>query len=113
MCRNSTIRTVSWPPTRRGINNVSSTVESKVRTHHDRSKLTNAGPQEKFQSRQGGGCGRWTTSVPGSNNLSGAKLRDRLVVVTVFPEDFIGVFALFRRRMHHVARCSAELDRLI
>jgi hypothetical protein len=78
-----------------------------------RSNVSNAGAQEKFQSRSAARCGRRTTGVPDSNNFSGAKLGDRLVIVTVFFQDFIGVFALFWRRMHHAARSSAELDGLI
>src|SRR3981189_2914844 len=50
---------------------------------------------------------------PSSNDLPGAKGGDRLVVIAVFFQDFIGMFALFGRRTYHLARGAAEFYRLI
>src|SRR6266404_5562834 len=44
---------------------------------------------------------------------SSAKLGDRLVVIAVFLQHFLGMLALFRRRMRNLARRATELDGLI
>src|ERR1700676_3394064 len=51
------------------------------------------------------GCSRGRRA--GSNDLSRPKPRDRLVVIAVLSQNFLGMFALFRRRMHNPARCPA------